>query len=50
MVLAWLIGGTPAVTPIVGVSDIAQLDEAMDALALPLDAEARAVLDGRDAQ
>ncbi len=50
VVLAWLIGGTPAVTPIVGVSDIAQLDEAMDALALQLDAEARAVLDGRDAQ
>lgn len=50
VVLAWLIGGTPAVTPVVGVSDIAQLDEAMDALALPLDAEARAVLDGRDAQ
>lgn len=50
VVLAWLIRGTPAVTPIVGVSDIAQLDEAMDALALPLDAEARAVLDGRDAQ
>lgn len=47
VVLSWLIEGLPAVTPIVGVSELAQLDEAMDALQLRLDAEDRAELDGR---
>lgn len=46
VVLAWLMGGTPRVTPIVGVSSIAQLDEAMDAIGLELDADTRAELDG----
>lgn len=47
VVLSWLRGGSPSVTPIVGVSDVAQLDQAMDALQLDLNAEARAELDGR---
>lgn len=44
VVLAWLLGGSPAVTPIVGVSSTAQLDEVMAARQLALDAEDRAVL------
>ncbi|MGY6497193.1 MAG: aldo/keto reductase [Microcella sp.] len=44
VVLAWLLGGTPAVTPIVGVSTIAQLTEIMDARALILDDTDRARL------
>jgi aryl-alcohol dehydrogenase-like predicted oxidoreductase len=44
VVLAWLMGGSPAVTPIVGVSSVAQLDEAMAARELTLDADALAVL------
>jgi len=36
VVLAWLLGGTPAVTPIVGVSSVAQLDEILDARHLQL--------------
>jgi len=45
VVLAWLLGSTPQVTPIVGVSSIGQLDETMDARDLHLDADARALLD-----
>jgi aryl-alcohol dehydrogenase-like predicted oxidoreductase len=45
VVLAWLIGGDPAVLPIVGVSSIAQLDEALGAVDLKLDDELRARLD-----
>lgn len=44
VVLAWLLGGSPAVTPIVGVSSVAQLDEVMAARDLHLDAEALDVL------
>lgn len=44
VVLAWLLGGSPAVTPIVGVSSVAQLDEVMGARDVDLDAEAIAVL------
>lgn len=44
VVLAWLMGGSPAVTPIVGVSSVAQLDEIMAARDLTLDADALAVL------
>ncbi len=44
VVLAWLMGGSPAVTPIVGVSSVAQLDEVMAARDLTLDADALAVL------
>jgi aryl-alcohol dehydrogenase-like predicted oxidoreductase len=44
VVLAWLMGGSPAVTPIVGVSSVAQLDEVMAARGLTLDADALAVL------
>ncbi|WP_430868679.1 aldo/keto reductase [Demequina aurantiaca] len=45
VVLAWLMGGTPAVTPIVGVSSVAQLDEVMASRDLHLDPEALSVLD-----
>jgi aryl-alcohol dehydrogenase-like predicted oxidoreductase len=45
VVLAWLHGGTPAIAPIVGVSTVEQLDEALDAEALALTAEQRARLD-----
>lgn len=44
VVLAWLMGGSPAVTPIVGVSSVAQLEEVMAARDLTLDADALAVL------
>ncbi len=44
VVLAWLLGGSPAVTPIVGVSSVAQIEEAMAARDLTLDAESLAVL------
>ncbi|MEE4541286.1 aldo/keto reductase [Streptomyces sp. V4-01] len=44
VVLAWLTGGRPAATPIVGVSTVAQLDEAIAATALPLTAPQRARL------
>ena len=44
VVLAWLLGGAPAVTPIVGVSSVAQLDEVMAARELVLDESDRAVL------
>ncbi|MFF3753442.1 aldo/keto reductase [Streptomyces sp. NPDC002018] len=45
VVLAWLTGGEPSVVPIVGVSSVAQLDEAIEAADLVLDAEQREVLD-----
>jgi aryl-alcohol dehydrogenase-like predicted oxidoreductase len=45
VVLAWLTGGTPAVSPILGVSTVAQLDECMAARDLVLDADQRARLD-----
>ncbi|MEV4253576.1 aldo/keto reductase [Spirillospora sp. NPDC049652] len=45
VVLAWLTGGTPPVTPIVGVSTLAQLDEAVAGAALVLPADVRAELD-----
>ncbi|GAA3163388.1 aldo/keto reductase [Planomonospora alba] len=45
VVLAWLTGGDPAMTPIVGVSGPGQLDEALAGAALVLDAGHRALLD-----
>ncbi|WP_084073874.1 aldo/keto reductase [Demequina sp. NBRC 110052] len=45
VVLAWLLQNDPAVTPIVGVSSIAQLDEMMASRELTLDDDARAMLD-----
>ncbi|MBE3014673.1 aldo/keto reductase [Microbispora sp. NEAU-D428] len=45
VVLAWLTGGDPAVTPIVGVSNAAQLEEALAGAALALPRELRARLD-----
>jgi aryl-alcohol dehydrogenase-like predicted oxidoreductase len=45
VVLAWLQGGDPTVWPIVGVSTLAQLDEAMGADDLKLPDEHRQVLD-----
>jgi aryl-alcohol dehydrogenase-like predicted oxidoreductase len=45
VVLAWLIGGTPSITPLVGVSTVAQLDEAMAGARLTLSADQRARLD-----
>ncbi|RMI40089.1 aldo/keto reductase [Streptomyces triticirhizae] len=45
VVLAWLTGGTPPITPIVGVSRPEQLDEALAGAALGLPAEHRALLD-----
>lgn len=44
VVLAWLLGSSPRVTPIVGVSSLDQLDEAMDARDLRLDDDVRAEL------
>ena len=45
VVLAWLRGGTPAVAPIVGVSTVEQLDEALDAETLTLSSQQRDLLD-----
>ncbi|MEU5642863.1 aldo/keto reductase [Streptomyces milbemycinicus] len=45
IVLAWLIGGSPAATPIVGVSNQEQLDEALAGARLRLPAEHRRLLD-----
>ena len=45
VVLAWLAGGRPAITPIVGVSSVAQLDEAMAGVSLSLTPEQRERLD-----
>ncbi|GII00725.1 aldo/keto reductase [Planobispora takensis] len=45
VVLAWLIGGSPAVVPIVGVSTVEQLEEMLGALDVKLDDELRARLD-----
>ncbi|MBG0815451.1 aldo/keto reductase [Planomonospora sp. ID82291] len=45
VVLAWLIGGSPAAVPIVGASSVEQLDEALGALDVELDDELRARLD-----
>jgi aryl-alcohol dehydrogenase-like predicted oxidoreductase len=45
VVLAWMRGGTPAVVPIVGVSTVEQLDEALDAEALTLSSRQRELLD-----
>ncbi|MGD6741360.1 aldo/keto reductase [Streptomyces sp. BH106] len=45
VVLAWLTGGNPAATPIVGVSSVEQLDEAFAGVALELTAHQRERLD-----
>jgi len=45
VVLAWLIGGTPSITPAVGVSSVAQLDEAMAGARLTLRDDQRRRLD-----
>ncbi|WP_447004746.1 aldo/keto reductase [Saccharothrix isguenensis] len=45
VVLAWLTGGRPAVTPIVGVSTVEQWDEAVAAMSLELTADQRERLD-----
>jgi len=39
LVLAWLLASTPEIRPIVGVSSVAQLDEALDAATLELSPE-----------
>jgi aryl-alcohol dehydrogenase-like predicted oxidoreductase len=45
VVLAWLLGGDPAVIPIVGVSSVVQLDEVLAATDLELEPEHRRRLD-----
>ncbi|MFE7644285.1 aldo/keto reductase [Streptomyces phaeoluteigriseus] len=45
VVLAWLTGGNPAATPIVGVSSVRQLDEAVAGVSLKLEAGQRDRLD-----
>ncbi|MBB1243651.1 aldo/keto reductase [Streptomyces durbertensis] len=45
VVLAWLIDGSPAVVPVVGVSSVAQVEEAVGALEVRLDARSREKLD-----
>lgn len=46
VVLAWLLGGRPVARPIVGVSSLEQLDQAIEAARLELDDEQRGRLDG----
>lgn len=45
VVLAWQLGGALPVVPVIGVSSLAQLDEALEAVELDLDPELRARLD-----
>lgn len=45
VVLAWMIGGTPAVLPVIGVSSVGQLDECLAAADLVLDEQVRLRLD-----
>lgn len=45
VVLAWLVGGEAAITPMVGCSSVAQLDEALAGVRLTLNADQRARLD-----
>jgi aryl-alcohol dehydrogenase-like predicted oxidoreductase len=45
VVLAWMIGGSTPIIPIVGASSVAQLEESLGALDLSLDDEQRARLD-----
>lgn len=45
VVLAWLMGGSPSLLPMVGVSGMAQLDEALDAVELNLTNSQRERLD-----
>ncbi len=45
VVLAWLMGGTPQISPILGASTVAQLEECLAARDLVLDDEQRARLD-----
>jgi aryl-alcohol dehydrogenase-like predicted oxidoreductase len=45
VVLAWLLGGTVPVLPVIAVSSVAQLDELLPAAELDLDPELRARLD-----
>jgi aryl-alcohol dehydrogenase-like predicted oxidoreductase len=47
VVLSWLMGGDPPVSPIVGVSTVEQLTEAMDAASVALSPEHRSRLDDR---
>ena len=48
--LAWLMGGGPPVIPVVGASSVAQLDEILGAVDLPLDDDARERLDAAGRQ
>jgi aryl-alcohol dehydrogenase-like predicted oxidoreductase len=45
VVLAWLLGGDPAISPIVGASTVERLDEVLDAREVKLDASLRERLD-----
>jgi aryl-alcohol dehydrogenase-like predicted oxidoreductase len=45
IVLSWLAGGEPAITPIVGVSSAAQLDEAIEGVSIEITDEQRRRLD-----
>ncbi|GAA1307910.1 aldo/keto reductase [Saccharothrix xinjiangensis] len=47
LALAWMAGGEVPVMPVLGVSSVAQLDEALDGLEFELPAEARADLDAQ---
>jgi aryl-alcohol dehydrogenase-like predicted oxidoreductase len=45
VVLAWLMGGEPAIIPVVGASSVAQLEEILGAVDLRLDVDVRERLD-----
>ncbi|MFD0200319.1 MULTISPECIES: aldo/keto reductase [Saccharothrix] len=47
LVLAWMAGDETPVVPVLGVSSVAQLDEALDGLEFDLPADARAALDAQ---
>ncbi|MFB7252451.1 aldo/keto reductase [Microbacterium sp. NPDC056234] len=48
--LAWLLGGEVPVIPVIGASSVAQLNEALGAVELDLDAEIRARLDAESGE
>ncbi|MFD6528820.1 aldo/keto reductase [Streptomyces sp. NPDC060184] len=50
VVYAWLLGGDPAVLPVIGVSTPGQMDEALEAVDVELAPEQRAVLDAARAE
>ncbi|WP_405458898.1 aldo/keto reductase [Streptomyces sp. NBC_00101] len=50
VVYAWMLGGDPVALPVIGVSTLGQLDEALDAVDVELSSDQRALLDAARAE